>query len=67
MPLLNGFLTDCVFEVPRATSVEEVNALLKAAADGPLKGILGYKRELRWQRVKNHWQVLRSGLRPAGY
>ncbi len=32
-----------------------------------IKGILGHKRELRWQRVKNHWQVLRSGLRPAGY
>ena len=43
VPLLNGSLTDCVFEVPRATSVEEVNALLKAAADGPLKGILGYE------------------------
>ena len=43
VPLLNGSLTDCVFEVERATTVEEVNALFKAAADGPLAGILGYE------------------------
>ena len=43
VPLLNGSLTDCVFEVPRPTTVEEVNALLQAAAEGPLKDILGYE------------------------
>lgn len=43
VPLANASLTDCVFEVERATSVDEVNALLKAAADGPLKNILGYE------------------------
>ena len=43
VPLTVASLTDCVFEVERATSEEEVNALLKAAADGPLKGILGYE------------------------
>ncbi|NJL21537.1 MAG: ArsJ-associated glyceraldehyde-3-phosphate dehydrogenase [Leptolyngbyaceae cyanobacterium SM1_3_5] len=43
VPLLNASLTDCVFEVARSTSVEEVNGLLKAAADGELKGILGYE------------------------
>ncbi len=44
VPLLNASLTDCVFEVARDTSVEEVNALFRAAAeDGPLKGILGYE------------------------
>ncbi|WP_322892784.1 MULTISPECIES: ArsJ-associated glyceraldehyde-3-phosphate dehydrogenase [unclassified Yoonia] len=43
IPLLNASLTDCVFEMERETTVEEVNALLKAAADGPLKGILGYE------------------------
>ncbi len=32
VPLLNGSLTDCVFEVERGTSVEEVNALLKVRA-----------------------------------
>lgn len=43
VPLLNASLTDCVFEVERATSVDEVNALFKASAEGPLKGILGYE------------------------
>ena len=43
VPLLTGSLTDCVFEAGRATSVEEVNALLRTAADGPLHGILGYE------------------------
>jgi len=32
-----------------------------------LKGLLGHKRPLRWQRVRAYWRVLRSGLRPAGY
>ena len=43
VPLANASLTDCVFETARATTAEEVNALLKAAADGPLKGILGFE------------------------
>jgi glyceraldehyde 3-phosphate dehydrogenase len=43
VPLTNASLSDCVFEVERATSVEEVNALLRAAAEGPLAGILGYE------------------------
>ncbi|SFB40076.1 ArsJ-associated glyceraldehyde-3-phosphate dehydrogenase [Azotobacter beijerinckii] len=43
VPLANASLTDCVFEVERETTVEEVNALLKAAAGGELKGILGYE------------------------
>jgi glyceraldehyde 3-phosphate dehydrogenase len=43
VPLLNASLTDCVFEVSRPTTVEEVNALLKSAAEGPLKGILAYE------------------------
>lgn len=45
VPLANASLTDCVFEVERATSVEEVNAVLKKAADGPLQGILGYEEK----------------------
>jgi glyceraldehyde-3-phosphate dehydrogenase/erythrose-4-phosphate dehydrogenase len=45
VPLLNASLTDCVFEVARPTTVEEVNGLLEtAAAAGPLAGILGYER-----------------------
>ncbi|PAU86992.1 type I glyceraldehyde-3-phosphate dehydrogenase [Pseudomonas sp. WN033] len=43
VPLANASLTDCVFEVERATTVDEVNALLKAAAEGELQGILGYE------------------------
>lgn len=43
VPLANASLTDCVFEVERATTAVEVNALLKAAADGELTGILGYE------------------------
>lgn len=43
VPLLNASITDCVFELERATSAEEVNALFKAAAEGPLAGILGYE------------------------
>ena len=43
VPLLNASLTDCVFEVERPTTAEEVNGLLRAAAEGPLAGILGYE------------------------
>jgi len=42
-PVLNASLTDCVFELKRETTVEEVNQLFAAAADGPLAGILGYE------------------------
>ena len=42
-PVLNASLTDCVFELQRATTVEEVNAFFKAAAEGELAGILGYE------------------------
>lgn len=31
------------------------------------KGLLGHKRSLRRQRIQAYWQVIRSGLRPAGY
>ena len=43
VPVLNASLTDCVFEVARPTTVEEVNGLLEAAARGPLTGILGFE------------------------
>lgn len=43
VPLLNASITDCVFEMARETTVEEVNGLFKAASEGPLKGILGYE------------------------
>lgn len=42
-PVLNASLTDCVFEVARETSAEEVNRLFVQAARGPLAGVLGYE------------------------
>lgn len=43
VPLLNASLTDCVFEIERETTAEEVNSLFKTAAEGALRGILGYE------------------------
>jgi glyceraldehyde 3-phosphate dehydrogenase len=43
VPLLNASLTDAVFELERAVSVEEVNSAFEAAAHGALRGILGYE------------------------
>lgn len=43
VPLLNASLSDAVFEVERETTADEVNGLFKAAAEGPLLGILGYE------------------------
>ncbi len=43
VPLANASLTDCVFEVKKQTTVEEINALMKTAANNDLQGILGYE------------------------
>jgi glyceraldehyde 3-phosphate dehydrogenase len=44
VPLANASITDCVFELERAVSVDEVNHALKTASeDGDLRGILGYE------------------------
>ncbi|KAI8468556.1 MAG: hypothetical protein J3K34DRAFT_426853 [Monoraphidium minutum] len=43
VPLTNASITDCVFEVERPTTAEEVNGLLKEAAATYLKGILGFE------------------------
>ena len=43
VPLLNASLTDAVFELEQPTSVEAVNAAFEAAAQGSLRGILGYE------------------------
>ncbi len=42
VPTPTGSATDLTFEAGRETSVEEVNAIVKAAAEGPLKGFLKY-------------------------
>ncbi|RNF36299.1 type I glyceraldehyde-3-phosphate dehydrogenase [Paracoccus methylarcula] len=45
VPTPNVSVVDLTFEAARDTTVEEINAAIKAAADGPLKGILGYTDE----------------------
>ncbi|MEU1607285.1 type I glyceraldehyde-3-phosphate dehydrogenase [Micromonospora matsumotoense] len=45
VPIPTGSATDLTVEVGRETSVDEVNAAIKAAADGPLKGILVYNED----------------------
>src|SRR5258705_5168000 len=42
VPTINVSLVDLTFSAGRATSVNEVNAFMKAAADGALKGVLEY-------------------------
>lgn len=42
VPVITGSATDLTFTASREVTVEEVNAAVKAAADGPLKGILEY-------------------------
>ncbi|WP_328344968.1 type I glyceraldehyde-3-phosphate dehydrogenase [Micromonospora sp. NBC_00421] len=45
VPIPTGSATDLTVEVGRETTVDEVNAAIKAAADGPLKGILVYNED----------------------
>jgi glyceraldehyde 3-phosphate dehydrogenase len=43
VPVLNSSLTDCVFELERSVTAEEVNELFREAAGGSLAGILGFE------------------------
>jgi len=43
VPLLNASLTDCVFTMAQDVTAEEINSLLRTAANGRLKGILGFE------------------------
>ena len=45
VPTINVSLVDLSFVAKRPTKVDEVNAILKAASEGELKGILGYSTE----------------------
>jgi glyceraldehyde 3-phosphate dehydrogenase len=45
VPTATGSITDLVVEVEKSTTAEEVNAAFKAAAEGDMKGILGYSEE----------------------
>ena len=60
VPLANASLTDCVFEVQKSVTVEQVNSALQAAANGRLKGILGYE-ELPLVSV-DYTNDIRSGV-----
>ncbi len=42
VPVITGSATDLTFTAPKETTVDEVNAAVKAAAEGPLKGVLEY-------------------------
>ena len=42
VPTPNVSMIDLVFDAGRETSAEEVNGAIKTAADGPMKGVLGY-------------------------
>ncbi len=45
VPVPNGSVVDLVAQLDATPSVDEVNAAIKAAADGPMKGILGYSED----------------------
>ena len=54
VPTPNVSLVDLTFTPSRDTTVEEINAALKAAADGPLKGVLAYSDEPLVSIDNNH-------------
>jgi glyceraldehyde 3-phosphate dehydrogenase len=45
VPTINVSIVDLSFVAKRATTVEEINSILKAASEGELKGILGYNKD----------------------
>ena len=54
VPTPNVSVVDLVFEAARDTSVEEINAAIREAADGRLKGVLGYTDEKLVSSDFNH-------------
>ena len=54
VPTPNVSVVDFKFVAKRATSVDEINAAIKAAAEGPLKGVLGYTNEKNVSIDFNH-------------
>jgi glyceraldehyde 3-phosphate dehydrogenase len=54
VPTPNVSVVDLVFEASRATTVEEVNAAIRSAADGRLKGVLGYTDQPNVSSDFNH-------------
>ncbi len=45
VPVVDGSIVDLVVEVEKEAGVDEVNAAMKAAAEGPMEGILGYSED----------------------
>ncbi|MCL1599714.1 MAG: type I glyceraldehyde-3-phosphate dehydrogenase [Actinomycetia bacterium] len=45
VPVIDGSITDLVVNVSRATTVDEVNSALRAAAEGPMKGLMRYTED----------------------
>ncbi|MFZ9967905.1 MAG: type I glyceraldehyde-3-phosphate dehydrogenase, partial [Steroidobacteraceae bacterium] len=45
VPVANVSCVDLTFRPSRATSLEEINGLMKAASEGPMKGVLGYTED----------------------
>ena len=43
--MVNGSIVDLVVELEKETTAEEINAAVKAAADGPMKGIVEYNED----------------------
>ncbi len=54
VPTPNVSVVDLVFEAARDTTVAEVNAAIRAAAEGPLKGVLGYTDQPNVSTDFNH-------------
>ena len=54
VPTPNVSVVDLLFEAARDTTIEEVNAAIRAAADGPLKGVLGYTEAANVSMDFNH-------------
>ena len=68
VPTSTGSLTDLVAELGRDVTAEEVNAAMKAAAEGPMKGILEYTEDpiVSADIVGNpHSNILDSGMTSA--
>ena len=64
-PVITGSLVDLTFNPSRPTTVEEINGAVKAAAEGPLKGILAYSEDplVSTDIVTNpHSSIFDSGL-----
>jgi glyceraldehyde 3-phosphate dehydrogenase len=64
-PVITGSLVDLTFTPSRATTADEVNEAVKAAAEGPLKGILAYSEDplVSTDIVTNpHSSIFDSGL-----